>query len=448
MSRDGIEYRRWPSAPDYWAGADGSIIGMSGRKLSMTNSSNGYLSVTPIVDGRKVTRSVHTIVAESWHGPAPSARHQVAHVDGDSANNRATNLEWKTPAQNNADKTAHGAARGGVDNNKAKLTWQLVNDIRDRAARGHTGARLARETGVDSTTIYAVIKHETWVRPGEARTVGARRRWNQARHAADAAPPTELAVVAPSELHAAWCPDAMPEIVTIEGVRYRRWPTDPHFLCGEDGSVIGVRGRKLSPHQHGRYLYVGLTRGRVRLVHRVIAEAWLEPPPVKGMHVLHGPGGSLDNRPSNLRWGTQQQNMADKRRDGTHVEGEKQRNALLTATQVITMREDYAAGRGSQSDLARRYSVTREAVRSVVRGKAWKHVGGPVTQDGRAIRASTHGEKHHSSRLTVAAVRAIRRDYAAGGTTLAALGARHGVSGVAVSAVVRRKTWAHVRDGA
>lgn len=120
--------------------------------------------------------------------------------------------------------------------------------------------------------------------------------------------------------------------------------------------------------------------------------------------------------------------------------------ALLTAAQVVAVREAYASGRGSQSDLAHRYGVTREAIRAVVTGRTWAHVGGPLTPDGRVIRTSTCGDAHHSSRLTTDIVRAIRREYGAGGVSLQALGDRYGVSAVAIGMAVRRKTWAHVLD--
>jgi len=138
--------------------------------------------------------------------------------------------------------------------------------------------------------------------------------------------------------------------------------------------------------------------------------------------------------------------MADKHRDGTHICGERQWLARLTETAVLAIRTRYAAGDGSQGSLAREYGVAREVVRAVVSGLTWKHVGGPITKDGRTIRTSTSGDGHHSSRLTSADVRVIRREHAAGGVTLQALADRYGVTAVAIGNVVRRKTWVHVSD--
>jgi hypothetical protein len=43
---------------------------------------------------------VHRLVCEAFHGPPPAADSQVDHVDGDSLNNRADNLEWVTQREN------------------------------------------------------------------------------------------------------------------------------------------------------------------------------------------------------------------------------------------------------------------------------------------------------------------------------------------------------------
>lgn len=50
--------------------------------------------------------------------------------------------------------------------------------------------------------------------------------------------------------------------------------------------------------------------------HQMVARAFI-PNPDNHPLVLHGPGGKLDNSVGNLRWGTQSDNMLDKRRDGT-----------------------------------------------------------------------------------------------------------------------------------
>ena len=56
----------------------------------------------------------------------------------------------------------------------------------------------------------------------------------------------------------------------------------------------------------------------------------------------------------------------------------------------------------------------------------------------------TVGERNPAAKLTADTVRLIRREYGAGGISLADVGRRYGVSGRTVSDVVRGVTWGHV----
>lgn len=76
----------------------------------------GYLKHTFVVDGRKVTRYVHRLVAEAFL-PA-SDDPFVRHLDDDKANNTPGNLAWGQPHENTADGIRNGvihtAFSGGV----------------------------------------------------------------------------------------------------------------------------------------------------------------------------------------------------------------------------------------------------------------------------------------------------------------------------------------------
>lgn len=52
-------------------------------------------------------------------------------------------------------------------------------------------------------------------------------------------------------------------------------------------------------------------------VHQLMARVFLGPCP-EGLQVCHGEGGQLDNRPSNLRYDTPKENIADAIRAGNH----------------------------------------------------------------------------------------------------------------------------------
>lgn len=78
-------------------------------------------------------------------------------------------------------------------------------------------------------------------------------------------------------------------------------------------------GRILRPskdrHGYRRVLFSVHRVETTILVHHLVLEAFIEPRP-PGMYGLHGSGDCTDNRPSNLRWGTQGDNMLDKIRHG------------------------------------------------------------------------------------------------------------------------------------
>lgn len=126
-------------------------------------------------------------------------------------------------------------------------------------------------------------------------------------------------------------------------------------------------------NRHG-YRNVGLSnRNGVRKtfnVHRLVCEAFHGPRPT-GMEVCHGPNGKLDNRASQLRWGTRKENMADKLRDGTSHKGVGNGRAKLTEDDVraIWARKGEIPGR-----VAKEYGVTRATIRFIWLRLTWQHL--------------------------------------------------------------------------
>lgn len=71
--------------------------------------------------------------------------------------------------------------------------------------------------------------------------------------------------------------------------------------------ISGVKRRASKTARHG---YYGIMyRGKNYKVHRLICEAFYGPPPSTSSVVLHLNEDAMDNRPENLRWGTQEENM-------------------------------------------------------------------------------------------------------------------------------------------
>ena len=145
--------------------------------------------------------------------------------------------------------------------------------------------------------------------------------------------------------------------------------------------VIPGRIRRPGLMTSGRYLFVPLHRPGEKAencsVHRLVLEAFVGPCPL-GMEALHGRFGSLDNRLSNLRWGTHLENEADKTRDGTRSKvravGEAAGRSKLTEGKVRELRRLRAEEGWTFARLGEHFGVTPRAALMVVHRLSWAHI--------------------------------------------------------------------------
>jgi hypothetical protein len=110
----------------------------------------------------------------------------------------------------------------------------------------------------------------------------------------------------------------------MNGEIWRDVPSVPGILVSSEGRVMytpyrgpvpngGVRSYGGQPtfgvwnKQTGRFIIV--VRGACYKIHRLVAEAFLGPPPFENAVVMHIDENAVNNRPANLRWGTQKENL-------------------------------------------------------------------------------------------------------------------------------------------
>jgi hypothetical protein len=136
----------------------------AGPVLKHRLGTHGYPQVCLSREGKYTHFSAHRLVALAFLGPPPTKRHQVAHNDGSRTNNHVSNLRWATPSENNLDRSLHGTVpdRKGERHPLAKLTDELVLELRDQRLRGRTYTELAQSYRIPKLTLYDAVVGTTW----------------------------------------------------------------------------------------------------------------------------------------------------------------------------------------------------------------------------------------------------------------------------------------------
>lgn len=145
-----------------WRYLQDVVLNFSGRECltwPFTRAGNGY----PYVRYNGKTVGAHRVVCELIYGPAPTEKHEAAHLCGKGHEGcvNPAHLQWKTGSENSADKVLHGTHSRGSRNRMAVLTEDRVKQI--RALRGKLPGRdLARQFGASTATISEIQNSHSW----------------------------------------------------------------------------------------------------------------------------------------------------------------------------------------------------------------------------------------------------------------------------------------------
>jgi hypothetical protein len=136
------------------------------RLLKPQKNYNGYFRVVlhDPTGGRSV-RSIHSLVAEHFIGPRPTA-YQVNHLDRDITNNTLVNLEYVTAHGNSKHRhsfaDAHKNMPRGTNHHNAKNTPDTVREIRSRFRLGESQEGIGKFFGITAATVAQVVNGKTW----------------------------------------------------------------------------------------------------------------------------------------------------------------------------------------------------------------------------------------------------------------------------------------------
>lgn len=149
--------------PGYSVSSWGQIKGPRGHVLVQSNNTTGgYAFVSLSYADGTTTKKVHPLVARAFLGPPPFEGAEVAHNDGNRANNAISNLRWATRVENHADKERHNTKPFGEKIFGVKLRAEDIPAIRRELSAGKRYAEIAERYGVSKDTIALIYRNKIW----------------------------------------------------------------------------------------------------------------------------------------------------------------------------------------------------------------------------------------------------------------------------------------------
>eukprot|EP00438_Fugacium_kawagutii_P008679 Skav210822 [mRNA] locus=scaffold1597:298667:299881:- [translate_table: standard] len=294
---------------------------------------NGYCHV--VINDHRFP--VHRLVAWAFLGSPPSeATWQVNHLDGNRSNNQVSNLEWATHSEN----VQHSFTALGRQDCKHSQSFPVIIN----GTRYSSIAEAARRLGSFFSTVRSRCRRQATVDGCEYRFCSRD----------DGNLPGEE-----------WKPMINP----------RTGKEVPGRMVSSQGRITFKNGkRSVGQKRNDGYLLTEISESSQRqteLVHRLVAYAFLGPPPTpEHKHVNHKDGNPSNNAVENLEWVTPAQN--------TKHRYAKQKGPLSNWKPVLSR------ARGSHDEWMHHPSLAKAAdtlgldpslVSKCVRGK-YRHTGG------------------------------------------------------------------------
>jgi len=132
------------------------------QALKGERGAHGYQCVSVYMRKKRHRFLVHRLVARAFvDGYAENLT--VNHINGDKNDNRASNLEWVTLAENTAKQWQTGLVDLRGDKHPGRrINSAIAAQIRERAKRGEPASRIAEDFGVSNSLVWLIRDGKRW----------------------------------------------------------------------------------------------------------------------------------------------------------------------------------------------------------------------------------------------------------------------------------------------
>jgi hypothetical protein len=131
------------------------------RAVAIKVDAGGYHGVFLYRRKKAHHRFISRLVLEEFVSPPPKGL-EAAHINGVPGDNRLSNLQWCSRAENESHKREHGTVLRGSRHHQAVLNEANVLEIRAMHEAGATTKELAQRFQVHANTIRSVVTRKKW----------------------------------------------------------------------------------------------------------------------------------------------------------------------------------------------------------------------------------------------------------------------------------------------